>query len=193
MKRCPGCGAVKPTTGFYRDRASASGISTRCSECVKAETTAYRRANPDKAAEATRRWWLANREYVNAYNRRWAAANPERAREQDRRYALKHRAEIIARVKAWGAANPVRARDLRLGVLKRYRERLKSLPGGTIERFVIFERDDWTCQICGSALGPDTATIDHIIPVSKPGSANTDDNLQTLCMSCNARKGASVA
>lgn len=50
----------------------------------------------------------------------------------------------------------------------------------------IFDRDDWTCQHCGTHCN---LTVDHIVPRSKGG---TDDpsNLQTLCGSCNSRKGA---
>lgn len=52
----------------------------------------------------------------------------------------------------------------------------------------VFDRDRRTCQHCGSSA---RLTVDHIIPVSK-GGADDMDNLQTLCLSCNARKGARV-
>ncbi len=48
----------------------------------------------------------------------------------------------------------------------------------------IFERDGHRCVACGSL---DNLTLDHIVPISKGGS-DTEDNLQTLCKSCNSRK-----
>lgn len=50
------------------------------------------------------------------------------------------------------------------------------------------DRDGWVCLHCGS---PDDLTLDHVIPWSVGGSDETN-NLQTLCRSCNARKGARV-
>lgn len=52
-------------------------------------------------------------------------------------------------------------------------------------RWEIWERDNFTCQTCGSRQ---YLTIDHIIPESKGGKTEKD-NLQTLCKACNARKG----
>jgi hypothetical protein len=48
-----------------------------------------------------------------------------------------------------------------------------------------FMRDSFKCKKCGSS---DDLTVDHIHPESKGGKA-TDDNLQTLCRSCNSKKG----
>lgn len=49
----------------------------------------------------------------------------------------------------------------------------------------IFERDGFNCVKCGSTSD---LTIDHIIPFSR-GGQTTEDNLQTLCLKCNIRKG----
>ncbi|EBR5151916.1 HNH endonuclease [Salmonella enterica] len=50
----------------------------------------------------------------------------------------------------------------------------------------IFKRDGYRCRVCGTN---EDLTIDHIQPVSKGGTSE-DENLQTLCRSCNSRKGA---
>lgn len=49
----------------------------------------------------------------------------------------------------------------------------------------IWDRDGWQCVTCGTSKD---LTVDHIIPVSK-GGTDDDDNLQTMCRSCNSRKG----
>jgi 5-methylcytosine-specific restriction endonuclease McrA len=51
----------------------------------------------------------------------------------------------------------------------------------------ILQRDGYTCQRCGM----DGNSVDHIIPrhAFGEGNADHDDNLQTLCGSCNSSKG----
>lgn len=56
------------------------------------------------------------------------------------------------------------------------------------ERWAVFERDDFRCVTCGSRH---SLEVDHIHPESR-GGASTMDNYQTLCRSCNNRKGASL-
>lgn len=53
-------------------------------------------------------------------------------------------------------------------------------------RWQVWERDNFTCQHCGSRR---YLAIDHIIAVSK-GGANDISNYQTLCRRCNSKKGA---
>lgn len=60
----------------------------------------------------------------------------------------------------------------------------RSIPANI--RALVFARNGLRCVTCGS---PDNLTIDHITPVVDGGGDN-QDNLQTLCRTCNSRKGA---
>jgi hypothetical protein len=53
-------------------------------------------------------------------------------------------------------------------------------------RDAVFARDNYQCVTCGSRQN---LTLDHIVPVSLGGSGDIA-NLQTMCRSCNSRKGA---
>lgn len=67
---------------------------------------------------------------------------------------------------------------------KEYRQR----GGGQVSsdvRMAILERDDHSCQECGSK---ERLEIDHVIPLAKGGHPTDPDNLQVLCRSCNVRK-----
>jgi hypothetical protein len=56
-------------------------------------------------------------------------------------------------------------------------------------RFIVLERDNYTCQYCG-AYAPDVVlVVDHIIAVALGGS-NDLDNLITACETCNQGKSA---
>ncbi len=66
----------------------------------------------------------------------------------------------------------------------RYRER----GGGTIPEELqqaVFDRDGRACLKCDA---DSNRCCDHIHPVSK-GGETTFDNMQTLCMPCDARRG----
>ena len=60
----------------------------------------------------------------------------------------------------------------------------------------IFERDGWTCQICGQKINrrlkypnPRSKSIDHIIPLSKGGN-DSPVNVQATHLRCNVGKHA---
>ena len=55
-------------------------------------------------------------------------------------------------------------------------------------RLEVFSRDRKRCRHCGTSRD---LTIDHIVPVRFGGDSSVD-NLQTLCRSCNSRKGSKV-
>ena len=53
------------------------------------------------------------------------------------------------------------------------------------KRIAVFERDKYRCIQCKTHLD---LTVDHIYPERKGGTLDME-NLQTLCRSCNSRKG----
>jgi len=77
-----------------------------------------------------------------------------------------------------------------------YRERMNGGSAVMVSRLIIFERDGWTCQICGANTPKElTGTtednapeLDHIIPLSKGGDHHPD-NVQCCCRVCNIFKG----
>lgn len=84
------------------------------------------------------------------------------------------------------------ARARRLGLPRQY--------GRCMSLASIGARDRWTCGICckpidvraGSNASPDSASVDHIVPLSHPGNrshGHTPDNVQISHRVCNVRKG----
>jgi hypothetical protein len=55
------------------------------------------------------------------------------------------------------------------------------------EKIATFERDRYTCQLCGIQMN--NPHLDHIFPVAKNGR-NSMKNYQTLCALCNQKKGS---
>lgn len=74
-------------------------------------------------------------------------------------------------------------------------------PAWRATRRAVLDRDGWVCQRCGVTLTPVTnpradlkassACIDHIVPIIR-GGWHTPENLQALCLVCNAGKGNHV-
>lgn len=82
-------------------------------------------------------------------------------------------------------------RELR-SVVDSHVGRLAPLQGQTSQRGSlssvreqVYERDGRKCVNCGS---PEELTLDHIVPKSK-GGPRIFENLQTMCRTCNQRKG----
>lgn len=82
------------------------------------------------------------------------------------------------------------------------RAMMYGVPYTHVHRKAVYARDGWRCQLCGHKvlkkakrnrhtrrLHPRTASLDHIIPMSKGGS-HCEANVQCACLRCNVRKRA---
>jgi 5-methylcytosine-specific restriction endonuclease McrA len=80
----------------------------------------------------------------------------------------------------------VRCRDRKSRAIRVARE-----GGKRVDRKAIFDRDDWTCCLCGVPVVIDPrqradnqAQADHIVPLSH-GGEHHESNMRTLCRRCN--------
>jgi len=97
----------------------------------------------------------------------------------DGREGCEHCQEMIA---AFGEMPPVET--IRAMQAPTRRDLKTAIPDSL--RWGIWERDDFTCQHCGTRR---YLSVDHVTPEIK-GGTTTADNLQTLCRRCNSSKGA---
>lgn len=90
----------------------------------------------------------------------------------------------------WRKNNPDKASVTR----SRYRARKRGAFVEDVDSFTVFERDKWTCGICGeripkSAKWPDvkSASVDHVVPLNC-GGKHEMKNVQAAHLGCNSAK-----
>lgn len=99
--------------------------------------------------------------------------------------ALEDWAYLLNEFKNWNTFCPICGRIVCLGLGNLHADCNDILTRDTHE---IFKKAGYKCSHCGES-DPAKLTIDHIIPQIHGGSDHPD-NLQSLCQSCNSRKGA---
>lgn len=73
MKACknPKCMETKPLTEFPKNSNMKDGRGSWCKACVAEYQREWRKRNPEKTKEASRKWEAANRERRNEYQRQY--------------------------------------------------------------------------------------------------------------------------
>ena len=207
MVICPECGKE-----FEPRRWSAKYCSKKCQkdhgrpkgERKKAMDAAYAKANPEKIKVYKKKYYQENKATVKANAVKWAEDNPERRREirlasrkkhKDARNShvrqyLKENPDVLAkkrsRTTTWKKEHPENHR-----ATENKRRTSKTLAGGFFtpeEWFMLCFAVGFICVCCKKAK---PLEADHIVPVSLGGSSWLW-NIQPLCKSCNASKGAKI-
>lgn len=116
--QCPGYRSLKE---FYNCKTTWDGLSSRCKECNKLNVKEWKKANPEKVLEQSRRWNKKYPEKREALTKQWYRANPKRARELRRRGS-----------KRWREANPEKTQRAR----RKSREKRMATPKGRLDRII---------------------------------------------------------
>ena len=77
--------------GHCCNRYTSTGA---CVECVRAQSSAWRQANPETYKKALRTWWENNKDVHNARVKDWQSRNPDKLREIDRAWRSKNAVKV---------------------------------------------------------------------------------------------------
>ena len=194
---CVRCGATVYTRTHNRKYCDA------CKRLAKNEwQLQYAAKHREQERERARRWAAAHPDRHRQRVTAWTRANTARVKNLRRQYYLEHKDSIMTRVKEYAAKHPEAARERRRRWKRRHPEvvrqharrrrvrRLQSPGMHTYGEFLrLCRRYDWRCAYCGMQLTEETATEDHLVPLSRGGS-DSIGNIVPACMQCNAAKGA---
>ena len=185
MKRCSKCGEIKALSEFPKCSKIKSGLRADCKKCYAVVCRRYYLANRAKikAYQAKYRAVDCNKHQASIAQQKWKVDNVERNKANNAKYYAEHKKQYAAHFAKWQKDNP----DKVIAISNR-RRAYKLGAGGDATAEQIAAR--WevygdTCYICGI---PAEAT-DHVIPLAAGGS-NWPANLRPICNQCNSRKGA---
>lgn len=159
----------------------------------KEKRRGYARADYQRHKERykanAKKWAESHRERRREIGNKWGENHPEKKRELSREYYEANKERIAVIHKIYLENNPVIRKERN----KRRRARKRT---GIIERFnsiEIYERDRWICQLCKKRVNkrlsyphPYSASLDHIIPLSKGGN-HTRANVHLAHLTCNKK------
>ncbi len=192
MKKCPKCNTIKETSDFYLSKKHK--IQSYCKDCQISRLYELKNKNPnwdkeyrEKLKDDPARYdkqkkrqnsWKNNTEKGKALKVR-SIENRKEKYYSDLEYR-EHRKKIINKAKQ----------------KRRFKKRNQFVCN--VDFIDIFKRDNGKCQLCNkkvdlkhTAPHRKSATLDHIIPISK-GGLHEQKNVQLAHYSCNAKKGNRV-
>lgn len=153
----------------------------------KAQSAAWRRANPEKVRAMKAADRLAHLERYRAKRRERYSKN----KEHEKKMALAYQAANPEKAKAytdkWRKCNPesVKLKDVNRRARKKNNGGKLSI--GVTPKLLTHQRGK--CAVCKINLKKTGFHLDHIIPLSL-GGKNTDSNIQLTCPNCNQKKGS---
>jgi 5-methylcytosine-specific restriction endonuclease McrA len=174
MKKCTKCGEEKNETEFYKNRSKRGGLETCCKECADKINKQYYLAKRDDIREYKRKYREANIEYILEQGRKYREANREILSKKQREYSKTEKGRIVEKVSQQN---------------RRYLKRYNTNPGDKLTaKQIKYLTEIYThCVYCDTELTPDNTHIDHVHPLSKGGS-HSIDNVVLACKDCNLRK-----
>jgi len=165
-KECTGCGEMKITGDFNKNKNKLGGVDPKCKSC-------------------RRKYCEDNREYFAEHARKYYEDNRARLAELGRKHYEANRAKVVERVRNYQIENP------HVGSAARHRRRArKSLLPDTLTKEQLEEITDRFHGGCALTGCTDGIHLDHVIPVSVGHGGTTSQNMIPLRADLNISKQA---
>ena len=194
---CGGSFEIKPV-GRIREicgKACSSRLyQSKNVEKIREYQKAYREKNADKMREYSKVWRKENAEELAQKKKAHYQENIDHYREYKREYHQKNADRLTEKTLQWQRENPDKVHIK----AQRRRARLREAFVEDVNPFIVLERDNWECHLCGGSIDPSLKSpermswsIDHVIPLAK-GGTHEYSNCKAAHRVCNSRKGASL-
>jgi 5-methylcytosine-specific restriction endonuclease McrA len=177
----------EPEKNFPKNPLCTYGLAKTCKECKQKIQDINRKNHPGKHAASMQKRRAANPEHTREIDHACKERNRERFREQEQERRRINPEQF--RRNRW-RYNHSPYGKLKSRVYSRNRKMLKKGLEGTYTDQDIqdrFSRQKGKCYWCHAKLT--TYDVDHIIPITRPGSSNHPYNLVLACPICNQSRG----
>lgn len=112
MKNCsnPTCKQVNPQPfeAFYNNKSKKDGLTNECRCCVKYRQVKYRKNNPDKIRDTSKKYWNNNRQNLIKKNRQYYENNLDKCLRSRRDWYISNKAGHLEYQKQYRKDNAVR-------------------------------------------------------------------------------------
>lgn len=157
-------------------------------EVLNAKQRVWHMAHREQDNARRKQDWLDKREYYLRQSKEYRKTHKAELNEYAREYRERNRVKINERIRAYSKTAKGKERNFRRAMnRRRLLLAIKSNAGTHSKKEWDKLCDDYSnkCAICGEVK---KLTRDHIKPLVLGGSDRIE-NIQPLCVSCNARKG----
>jgi 5-methylcytosine-specific restriction endonuclease McrA len=171
-KPCETCGKLFTPRLTQLANGGGNVCSQKCN--IKAQAAMNSAEAQAKARAGWMRTFLAGKSKLKRgpENNRWNGGKEE-AKKRRRIYQIAYQQNNRDKMRAWSSNRRARAGG--------------KIPGAVVK--FLLEMQKSRCTVCRKKINGNKYHLDHIIPVSKGGTADIG-NLQILCPPCNLRKSA---
>jgi hypothetical protein len=199
-KVCKKCGEEKNISEFYLDKTTKDGKRSSCKVCMSLYDKNWKKNNPDKMLNLSRKYYSENKELVNSKSRKWREKNKDSEIIRNREWKKVNEEKVKESQKIWREKNKEKMKEyrknyeklkLKTDILYKIKKILRNttlryiknkkfttteIIGCDYDTFKIYFESLFTKGMSWDKLGYEIH-IDHIIPLS---SAKTEDELYKL-------------
>lgn len=184
---CAICETTKPASDFYKKDKT-------CKKCRAERNKAIKSCQKDKTRERDKKYRAENKTKIEAQKKEYYEKNREEILRKDRHRYVANLQKNKTRHAAYRATHKKKISEYNFLYKAINATKFGAIFDRKLTQAMVFKEFGAVCYLCGMAIDMAllanhkfSATIDHIIPLSRGGSHNLE-NTRPAHLSCNSKK-----